>query len=328
MSEKIKWGIISTGFIAGKFAEGLEYVEDAELDAVASRTKESADKFGEQYNVPKRYGSYEELAEDPEVDVVYIGTPHSLHLDYSEMCLEAGKHVLCEKPMAINAGEATKMVNTARRNKRFLMEAMWTRYLPFFRKLEHLLDVGAIGELQMIHANFAQVADYDPQNRFFNLELGGGSLLDLGIYPLALSSYFLGAPELIQSQGVIGPTGVDEKLAASLKLPGDKMASFFTSLVTDAPIEALFMGSEGYIRIHAPWFMSEKLTLAGKNRDEQVIEVPMQGNGYNYEAEEVNRCLKEGKLESDLMPLDESLELMEVMDYIRYQIGLYYPYEI
>lgn len=327
MDNKIRWGILSTGFIASKFADGLQHVDDAVLQAVASRTRQSADEFGEKYNVPQRYGSYQEVADDPDIDVVYIGTPHPFHKENTLMCLEAGKSVLCEKPIAINAEEAREMVELARSKNLFLMEAMWTRYLPFFKKLEELLQSGAIGELQMIQAEFAQVAEKDPKNRFFNPELGGGALLDLGIYPLALSTYFLGKPDEIQSHGVIGETGVDEKLAVSLKSSEGKMASVVTSLVTDAPVEAIFLGSEGYIRIHGLWFMSEKLSVGGKDKSDEVIEVPMEGNGYNYEAEEVNRCLKEGKLESERMPLDESLMLMGMMDHIRSQIGLQYPNE-
>lgn len=327
MANKIKWGILSTGFIATKFADGLRYVDDGELYAVASRSQESADEFGDKFDVPKRYASYQQLADDPEVDVVYIGTPHPFHKENTLMCLEAGKSVLCEKPFAVNTSEAREMVNFAREKNLFLMEAMWTRYLPFFKKMEELIKEGAIGELKMLQAEFAQVATYDPSNRFFNLDLGGGALLDLGIYPLSLSSYFLGKPAEIQSQAIIGETGVDESLSMSLKFSDGKLSSLMSSLITDAPVEATLLGSKGYIRIHGLWFMSEKLTLGSKEGPVEEIDVPMKGNGYNYEAEEVNRCLKKGALESNRMPLDESLELMETMDQIREQIGLRYPNE-
>lgn len=325
MTEKIRWGILGTGMIAHKFATGLSVLPDAELLAVGSRSQESADKFADQYNAPHRHSSYEALATDPDVDAIYVATPHPMHVSNTKLCLENGKAVLCEKPFALNAGEAESMVSLAREKKIFLMEAMWTRYLPVMVKLRELVAAGTIGEVRMLNADFGFRTGFDPSGRLFDPELGGGAMLDVGIYPISLSYMLFGAPSEIRSLANLGATGVDEQSAYLLGYTGGQLALLSSATRTNTPHEAVIIGTEG--RIHIPdWWHGEKLTII-KNNQQETLELPLTGNGYNYEAAEVARCLRAGLLESDTMPLDETLSIMKTMDTIRAQWGLVYPQE-
>jgi len=331
VTRKIRWGILSTGAIARQFAQGLTSVPDAELVAVGSRTQAAADRFGDAFRVPRRHASYRAVAEDPDVDVVYIGTPHNLHCENTLMCLEAGKPVLCEKPFAINAAQAERMVALARSKRLFLMEALWTRYLPAMIELRRLLAAGTIGPIRMIEADFGFRPEYDPLGRLYNPDLGGGALLDIGIYPISLTAMLLGLPARMTAIAEIGRTGVDERSAVVLAYPGGELAVLTFSLTTDMPSEILVLGIEGWIRVHGPIYRPEKLTVSLKAaagaRTERVLPLPVTGNGYNYEAAEVMRRLREGALESPGMMLDESLAIMRLMDAIRAQWGLRYPGE-
>lgn len=326
MAKVIRWGILGTGSIARKFAQGLVSVADAELAAVGSRAKETADKFADEFNVPRRHASYAALAEDDEVDAIYVATPHSLHSQNSLLCLSAGKAVLCEKPFAINAAQAEEVVRCARQSKRFLMEAMWTRFLPHMVKLRQLLSEKAVGEVRMVTGDFGFRTKVNPQGRLFNPALGGGALLDVGVYTVSLASMLLGAPSRVAALAELGSTGVDEQSAMILSYQGGQLAVLFTAIRTSTPHEATIIGTDGYIRIHSSWWRPSRLTVrkAGK---EELIEVPSEGNGYNYQAAEVGRCLREGRLESDIMGLDETLSIMRTMDQIRVQWGLKYPME-
>jgi predicted dehydrogenase len=332
MPDKIRWGILSTGAIARQFAQGLAFAPGAELVAVGSRTREAAERFGAEFRVPRRRASYQAVADDPDVDVVYIGTPHTLHCENTLMCLDAGKAVLCEKPFAINAVQADRMVAAARAKRLFLMEALWTRYLPAILELQRLLAAGTIGPIRMIEADFGFRPVYDPLGRLYNPDLGGGALLDIGIYPISLAFLLLGPPERMTSLAELGRTGVDERSAVVFGYPGGELAVLSFSLTTDMPSEVLVLGTEGWIRIHGPIYRPEKLTVslkaaAPRAREEREIPLPVAGNGYNYEAVEVMRCLREGRLESPGMPLDESLAIMRTLDGIRAQWGLRYPGE-
>jgi len=327
MADKIRWGIIGTGNISSQFARGLAVLPDAELVGVGSRTRPSAEAFGAKFDVPHRHASYEALARDPNVDAIYIGTPHSLHRANSVMCLQAGKAVLCEKPFTINAAEAEQVIKLARENRCFLMEAMWTRFLPLSEKVRELLAAGTIGPVQMLTADLGFRARFDPKHRLFDPELGGGALLDVGIYPISLASMIFGPPTRITSMAHMGQTGVDEQAAVTLGYEGGQLAVLYASIRTTTPKEAILMGTEGQIRIHAPMFVPSKLTLSVSGQDDKVIEMPFTGNGYNYEATEVMNCLRAGRLESELMPLDETLSIMRTLDAIRAQWGLKYPME-
>lgn len=327
MTDVIRWGIIGTGKIAKEFATGLTVLPQAELIAVGSRTTESAIRFADIFGVPHRHAGYEALVNDPDVDVVYVATPHTLHQENSLLCLGAGKAVLCEKPFTINAAESEAVVQFAREKKLFLMEAMWTRFIPMVVKLRQLLADGVIGGVQMLVADLGFRADFDPLHRLFNPQLGGGGLLDLGVYPVSLASMIFGPPSRITSLAQLGETGVDEQAAIVLGYDQGQLATLYTSLRTDTPKEIILMGTRGRIKIHSPMFRPNKLTLSLDGQEDRVIEMPLEGNGYNYQAAEVMRCLQAGKLESDTMPLDETLAIMETMDQIRAQWGLNYPME-
>ena len=327
MSQTIRWGILGTGNIAHQFARGLAVLPDAELVAVGSRSQDTADAFGEEFGVPRRHSTYEALATDPEVDAVYVSTPHTFHKDNSLLCLEAGKAVLCEKPFTINTREAEQVIGFARAQGRFLMEAMWTRFLPAMVRVRALLAEQAIGEPRMLQADFGFRATIDPQSRLFNPRLGGGALLDVGVYPVSLASMVFGTPERSTGLAHLGETGVDEQGAMVLMYRGGQLATLSTAIRTNTPHEALILGTRGSLRIHSQWWKPAKLTLARQDQADEVIDVPFEGNGYNYEAAEVMRCMREGRLESDVMPLDETLSIMRVMDELRAQWGLRYPME-
>lgn len=320
----IRWGILGTGKIAAGFARGLEVLPDAELTAVGSRTQATAEAFGEQFNIPQRYGSYAELVNDPQVDVVYVASPHSHHFEHTLLALQAGKPVLCEKAFTLTATQAALLAAEARARKLFLMEAMWTRYLPHIVELRRLLAEGAIGEPRMLNAGFCFNAPYDPLHRLFNPELGGGALLDVGIYPVALSWMIFGAPETIHSSAYLGETGVDEQAAIIFRYDQGRMALLSAGTRTVLPADPVIGGSAGMIRLHHPWWMPSALTLIRPGEPDRTWGPNHVGNGYNYQAAEVQRCLRAGLLESPLMPLDETVAIMRCLDTLRANWGVRY----
>lgn len=321
----IRWGILGTGRIATAFAEGLRYLPDAELYAVGSRSNERARGFGERFGIDRRYGSYYALANDPNVDIIYVATPHPVHHPATMLCLEAGKAVLCEKPFAVNAHQAREMIDTARARNLFLMEAMWTRCLPLMIRLRELLAEGVIGEPRMVDADFGFRINPDPNHRLFAPMLAGGGLLDVGTYGISFASMIFGEPERVAGLATIGETGVDEQSVVVLGYAGGQLATVISAIRTRTPQEATVMGTEGVIRIHPFWWKPTQLTISRAGREEETIEVPFEGNGYNYEAAEAMRCLREGLTESPLVPLDETLANMATLDEIRAQWGLRFP---
>jgi predicted dehydrogenase len=327
VTNTIRWGILGTGWIASEFAQGLAELPDAELAAVGSRTAGSASRFADRFQVPRRHASYQALAEDPGVDVIYVATPNPLHREHCLLCLDAGKPVLCEKPFALNAGQAGDMVRAAREKKLFLMEAMWSRFFPLMAKVRELVDEGAIGEVQMLVADLCIQFDFDPSDRRYAPDLGGGALLDLGVYPLSLASMLIGAPARITSLAHLGATGVDEQASITLGYDQGQVSTLYASLRADSPVEAILLGTKGQIRIHPWWIRPDAITLSVAGQEDTRLEMPFAGNGYQFEAAEVMACLRAGKLESDLMPLDETLSIMETMDTIRAQWGLRFPGE-
>jgi predicted dehydrogenase len=327
LTKPIRWGILGTGWIANEFAQGLAQLVDAELVAVGSRTLESAQRFGERYNAPHRHASYEALAGDPDVDVIYVATPNPLHRKHSLLCLEAGKPVLCEKPFALNAREAAEMIEVAREKKIFLMEAMWSRFFPLMAKVRTLLADGVIGEVQMLVANLCFRFDFDPSDRRYALDLGGGALLDLGVYPISFASMIMGPPARITTLAHLGATGVDEQAGIVFSYDQGQVSTLHTSLRVDSPVEAILMGDRGQIRIEPWWIRPDTLTLSVNGQETTTIEMPFEGNGYQFEAAAVMDCLRANRLECDLMPLDETLSIVQTMDAIRAQWGLKYPME-
>lgn len=321
----IRWGIIGTGKIATKFATGLQAAPDAELVAVGSRTPETAEAFGDTFGAPNRHGSYEALAADPEVDVVYIGTPHPQHMVNTLLCLDHGKAVLCEKPFAMNTRQAERMVETARSKRLFLMEAMWARFRPAIRTAKDLVDSGEIGEPQLLQAAVGWAASFDATSRLFDKGLGGGILLDGGIYPLSLASFFLGEPTEITALAHMAPTGVDDQAGVVLGYDSGAIATLAFSVRVTPHAIATLVGTEGRIELHEDWHKPEGLTLRRNDGTVEDHAFPLtEGNGYQYEAMHVKECLRAGKTESDRMPIDESLALMRQLDTIRAQWGLEY----
>jgi predicted dehydrogenase len=325
--ESIRWGILGTGWIANEFAQGLEQLLDADLVAVGSRTQDSAQCFAELHGIPHRHASYQALVEDSEVDVIYVATPNPLHKEHVLLCLESGKPVLCEKPFALNARQAEAMVKVAREKQLFLMEAMWSRFFPLMARLRSLLAEGAIGDVQMLVADLSIHFDFDPADRRYALDLGGGALLDLGVYVVSLASMIMGPPTKIASLAHLGDTGVDENAGIVLRYDRGQVSTLYTSVRVDSPVEAILMGTKGQIRLHPWWIRPDTMTLTVDGKEPTIIEMPFEGNGYQFEAAEVMACLRAGKLESELMPLDETLSIMRTLDTLRADWGLEYPME-
>lgn len=324
-ADKIRWGILGTGVIAHKFAEGLAVLPDAVLTAVGSREERTATNFATQYAVPQAHASYESLAQDPTVDVIYIATPHVFHLENSLLCLQHGKAVLCEKPFTMNRRQAETIFSLAEAKGLFVMEAMWTYFLPAITMVRQLLQDGVIGEVRMLTADFGYRAAIDPHGRHFSPTLGGGALLDVGIYPLALAHMIFGPPTQITSMAHLGETGVDEQAAIILGYEKGELALLHTAVRTETVQEAVIMGTNGRLKIHFPWWQPTRLTLTQSGQADQLIELPFTGNGYNYEATAVMECLRHGKSQHALMPWSTTLALQEIMDKIRAQWGLRYP---
>lgn len=327
MTAQFRWGILGAGSIARKFVTGVQALADHAVVAVGSRQQATADKFADDFKIPHRHASYEALAADPEVDAIYVATPHPMHKENTLTCLRAGKAVLCEKPFTINAAETQELIAEARQRKLFLMEAMWTRFIPIVREAHRLIKEGAIGPVRMISADFGFRAGFDPTSRAFDPALGGGALLDVGIYPLSLASMILGTPDRIAGLAELGQTGVDEQSAFILGYPQGQLAILSTAVRTNTPHDAVIMGETGMIRLHPPFWIPKRMTLTVSGKGAQEIEIPYTANGYNYEAAEVATCVRAGKLESAIMPLDESLAIMQTMDAIRAQWGMKYPME-
>jgi predicted dehydrogenase len=323
---KIRWGIISTGNIANSFAQAFDVIDDAEIVAVGSRSQESADAFGDKYAIPNRHASYEALVNDPDVDAVYIGTPHPFHKDNSLLAINAGKAVLCEKPFTVNAAEAQAVINAAQAKGVFLMEAVWTRFIPIWVKIRELIAEGAIGEIRMVGGDFGFNAPYSPDGRLFDPALAGGGLLDVGVYPINLAWMTLGAPETVKSMVHLGETGVDEQGTLLFGYPNGALAHLSYTLRVDTPITGYIAGTEGTIKIGKRWFINGAFTVE-RGDEVQTFELPLDGNGYEYEIREVGRCLREGLTESPIMPHSDSLAIMHLMDALRADWGLKYPME-
>lgn len=325
MPKTINWGIIGPGRIAHKFAQDLLLVDGARLFGVASRDAEKARSFAAQYGAEKSYGSYEALVSDPAIDVVYIATPHVFHYPNAMLCLEHGKAVLCEKPFGINANEVEGMIIEARKRRLFLMEAFWTRFIPGTEKLLELLQSGVIGKLQFVTADFGFLGDPDPQKRVQNKNLGGGSLLDVGIYPVYLSLLLFGAPSKISAMATFTETGVDGFCSMLFEHKEGQKAILHSSVVAETPTEAIIFGTGGSIKLHTRFHHPERITIKKNDGSTEVIDIPYIGNGYFHEIAEVVQCLQNGLIQSEKMPHTMSLDLITTLDRVREEIGLHYP---
>ena len=323
MAEAIRWGILGTGKIARAFAEALNDTPGAHLAAVASRSLRGAEAFAAAFPGPQPFGTYQELADAPGIDIVYVATPHPLHAANAIMVLNAGKAVLCEKPFTMNRREAEQVVALAHGKKLFLMEAMWTRFMPALAQVRGIVASGEIGPVHHVIADFGFLAPADPAHRVNAPELGGGALLDLGIYPLSIAAALLGPVASVRAQAEIGPTGVDLQTGFTLLHAGGGMSLCSCSLKARTPAELTISGELGHVRMNTMFHRTASITVetaAGT----RTIPTPYLGNGYVHEALEAQRCLRAGLLESEGMALDETLALMGVLDDIRGQIGLRY----
>jgi len=319
----VRWGILATGGIAGKFVADLAHLPDAHVDAVGSRTIESAKAFANVHGIPRAYGSWAELAADPELDVIYVATPHNAHHAAAKLCLEAGKAVLCEKPLTLDADSAADLVDTATARRLFFMEAMWMRTNPAILRALELVRGGEIGDVVHIAADFGIDGPFPPGHRMRDPALGGGALLDLGVYPVAFAHLFLGPPDRLGAVASLLPEGTDESTAITLGFGSGAVASLYCGFRGNSGISATITGTSGRIEVASPFFIPNKLRLV-KDSTVTELDVPFRGNGMSHEAEEVMRCLGEGLLESPLIPHQATLEVMRILDEVRAQIGVTY----
>src|ERR1043165_7700451 len=325
MTTPIRWGILGLGTIARAFATGLQAVPDAKLVAVGSRSVFKAKEFAKEFGAPRVHGSYAELAGDPEGEASYVATPPPMHKDDAILCLEQGKAVLCEKPFCVNAKELEQVIAVARRKKVFLMEAMWTRFMPAMVKVREWRAKGRIGEPRLVTADFGFRCQWDPASRLLAPSYAGGGLLDVGIYTVAFATMVFGPqPSRITGFAHLGETCVDEQAAFVLGWPGGGLASLTCAVRTETPHAARIDGTEGRIEVPTPFWKATRAVLTAGGRTE-TIDAPHQANGYEYEAMEVGRCLRAGLLESPVVSLDESLAMMRILDQVRAQVGLKYP---
>lgn len=325
--EKIRWGILGGGKIAAKFADDLRLVADASLTAIASRDEQKAAEFAEKFSIPHTFHSYEAMARSPAVDVIYIATPHGFHHEHVMLCLQHKKAVLCEKAFALNVQQAREMISLARQQNVFLMEAFWTKFLPQYQKVLEIILSGTIGEIKWIEADFGFRAPDPPAQRLYDPLLGGGSLLDIGIYPVFLAQSLLGKPISITASMTAYSTGVDEQCAMTLTFPDGAIASLSSTFAADTPVEAVIAGTKGRILLRDRFHnaISRVELVVGKDAPQPVEVHREEGAGYQFEARHVNACLKKGLTESPIMTHADTLMLMETLDRIRVACDIRYP---
>jgi predicted dehydrogenase len=314
MRGPLRWGLVGTGWIADSFAADLACTDSGRVVAVGSRRIETANRFADRFEIPNRHASYEALVADPDVDVVYVATPHPMHHPNTLLALNAGKPVLVEKPFTMNAAEARELVALARAEKLFCMEAMWTRFLPHVAQIRRLVAAGALGEIVTVSADHGQWFAQDPGFRLFAPELGGGALLDLGVYPVSFASMLLGAPDTITALVDPAFTGVDGQTSMLLGYASGAQAVLSCTSLARSPTRAAIVGTEARIEIDGDFYTPSPFTLITRSGERTRYDEPHQGRGLWYQADEVARCLREGLLESPLMPLEESISIMQTMD--------------
>jgi len=320
---KFNWGVLGPGNIAVRFTNDLKRLSDATLLAAGSRSLDKAEAFARRQGAVRAYGSYEELLRDRDVDAIYVATPHNFHRQHATMALEHGKAVLCEKPMEVNAARVREMVAAARSHDQFLMEAMWTRFLPVISGVRQWIKEGRIGEIRLVAANFGFRTAWNPDSRLLNLSLAGGATLDVGVYVVSLAHMLLGAPSTVQAHAHIGQTGVDELTSMILGYPTGAMAQLSCAVRANISDGARIYGTEGYIDVPEFWHAT-KARLRGASEGPEVITGEA---GYHFEAAEVADCVRTGLKESPIMPLDETIAIAETLEEVRRQIGLRFPFE-
>lgn len=322
MGKKYKWGILAPGKMAAKFTNGLKLLENAGLYGVGSRDEERARQFAEKFGYVKFYGTYEELAADPEVDIIYIASPHSHHFEHTMLCLEKGKSVLCEKAFSLNSREAETMITQAKDKKVFLMEALWPPFQPMYRKTKEILDSGSVGRLIHLNARFSFQAPFSPFDRKFNPDLGGGSLLDIGIYPVIDALWFMGVPDEIAAVASFCETGVEDSISIIFRYNDGRMANIYSSFRTAGGIGCDLLCENGNLFFSRARDMSQRLNVALNGKEPVEYSLLPEGMGYHYEALEVMNCLDQGLIESKVVPHSFTLDLMRTLDRIRKAAGI------
>ena len=327
MATGLRWGILATGWIADLFVKDLQ-MSGHSVTAVGSRSQQSADRFAAQFGIAKAHGSYEALVADPNIDIVYVATPHPMHAANAMMALEAGKHILVEKPFTINAAEARRIVDLATSKKLVVLEAMWTRFLPHMVRIREIVASGLLGDVRSVIADHTRDLSDDPQHRLNALELGGGALLDLGIYPISFAWDILGRPEHISAMARFKSTGADAEVATLFRHAGGAISVTLSTSDNPGRNVASILGSKGRIEIDTTWYVPT--TYRVFDNQDRIIEertYPVEGRGMQYQAAEVERLISAGQLASDILPPSETVEIMATLDAIRQQIGLKYPSE-
>jgi len=325
MGATIRWGIIGAGGIASKFCGDLVHATDHRVVAVGARAPGASDAFADRLGIERRHTSYVDLVQDPDVDVVYVATPHPLHHDVALLAIEAGKAVLLEKPFTMDAAQAGALVTASRERGTFLMEAMWTRFLPSFAALRDVIASGRLGAIALVTAELGQWFAHDVEHRLFNPALGGGALLDLGIYPVSFASMVLGTPTRIMARSDPTTTGVDAQTSMILSDDAGGHAVITTTLRAATPCRATISGTEARIEIEGTFYSARAFSIIDRDGNVERVDAPHVGHGLWYEAAEVGRCLRAGLTESPVMPLAETISIMETLDEVRRQIGLTYP---
>ena len=327
-NDSVRWGILGTGKIARQFAEALQQTPGAVLAGVASRDSAKAAAFAEEFGVAASFGSYQALADADAIDLIYIGTPHPMHHEDAMMALNAGKGVLCEKAFTVNRREAEQVVALARNKRLFLMEAMWTRFMPALAEVRRVIASGAIGTPTHLTADFGFHANYGPEHRVFNPALGGGALLDLGIYPLSVATALLGPVRSVTASAEIGPTGVDLNTGFVLTHEGGALSHCSCSLAARTPCELTVSGELGHVRMNTQFHRATSVSVVLADGSGGTVATPYLGNGYVHEIVEAQRCWQAGLIESPGMTHGETLALMGVMDEIRAQVGVRYAADV
>jgi predicted dehydrogenase len=320
-----RWGILGTGNISTSFVQDLRLLPDAEVVAVGSRSIGTATAFAEKHGIPRAYGTWADLAADGDLDVVYVGIPHSAHYEATLTCLTAGRAVLCEKPFTLDRASSAELVRVARDRGLFLMEAMWMRCDPLIRRIVALIADGAIGQVTSVHADFGAAGPFPPEHRMRARTLGGGALLDLGVYPVSLAHLLLGLPDQVRAWAKLGPEGVDENTGIVLGYDSGAVAVLSCGMLGATPVTATITGTGGRIELPAPFFRPGYAVLHRAAADApETLTTELVGSGYQYEAAEVQECLRAGRIESPLVPHETTLAVMGLLDGIREQIGVHY----
>ncbi|OMQ08674.1 Gfo/Idh/MocA family protein [[Flexibacter] sp. ATCC 35103] len=319
-NKSIKWGIIGLGNIANQFAADLLLLDDAHLFAVASRDHDKAIAFAKKYNCTKAYDSYDALFKDDQVDIIYIATPHDSHAELSIKALENGKHVLCEKPLALSYKDAVLMVEASKKNNKFFMEAFWTRFIPSVQEVLAKINQGIIGDVKYIKADFAFYADEKQGGRLFDKNLGGGALFDIGVYPLFLSYIMLGIPKEIIAKSIDHKNGIDLQTSIILQYE-NAQAVLHASIISESDMKATISGTQGHIQLNSPWYIADGYSVSKNHKEENFI-LPNLGTGYIHEAIECHNCIRNNQIESQLWSHQNSLDLSKITNQIKTQIGL------